>query len=146
MLYVRGFKVVQRMWKNMVETTTEVTATRTELLSDTVALAMQQEGAQEGAQAGVEALMKSGIGTMIQFVLLAAAVFLTVGALFAVAAAGMCRLSQDTSRQADFTGYIKSAGIMLACVLVLGAGPDVLAALGFETLQYISPIDVFTGG
>lgn len=128
----------------MVGTTTAGTTTGTELLSDGVALAMQ-EGTQEGAQAGVEALMQSGIGTMIQFGLLTIAVFLSVGSLFAIGAAGMARMSQDTSRQAEVGGYVKSAAFMLACAAVLGAGPEILTALGFETFQYVSPVNVFGG-
>jgi hypothetical protein len=97
------------------------------------------------AQAGVRALMESGVGTMIQFGLLLMAVLLSVGSLFAIGAAGMSRMSQDAGRQGDVAKYAATAAIMLACAAVLGAGPEILSALGFQTMDYISPINVFTG-
>lgn len=97
------------------------------------------------AQAGVDALMNSGIGTMIQFGLLMLAIILSIGSLFMVGAAGMAQMSQDTGRQSNVSTYLASAGVMLACAAVAGAGPEILAALGFETFDHISAVNVFTG-
>lgn len=101
-----------------------------------IAIAMQ-------AQDGVEAMFNGGLGTLIQFGLLTMATFLSIGALFLVGAAGMARLSQDTGRQAQASKYVIGALVMLGCATILGAGPSILAALGFETMQYIDPVNVF---
>jgi len=95
------------------------------------------------AQDGVQALFEGGLGTLVQFGLLVMATALSIAALFMIGAAGMARMSQDTGRQAKASGYIVTALFMLGCAVILGAGPAVLTALGFETMQFIDPVNVF---
>lgn len=97
------------------------------------------------AQAGVDALMSSGIGTLVQFGLLMLAIILSIGSLFMIGAAGMARMSQDSGRQDNVSTYLASAAIMLGCAAVMGAGPEILSALGFKTFDHISAVNVFTG-
>ena len=97
------------------------------------------------AQAAADAAMSSGLGTLIQFGLLMICMILSIGALFALGAAGISRMSQDAGRQSDVSTYLASAGIMLGIAALVGAGPEILSALGFETFQYISPVNVFAG-
>lgn len=94
----------------------------------------------------MEALFASGLGTIIQFVLFLMAVGLSIGALFMLGAAGFARQSGDASTQSKTSEYLYDAVKMLAFAAILGAGPAVLAALGFETMTYIDPINVFSGG
>lgn len=112
--------------------------------SDLVRTAVQFGVIPLDAQAGVEAVMKSGIGEMIQFALLMMCVALSVGSLFALGAAGLSHMSQDAGRQSNVSKYLASSGIMLATAAVLGASPEILQAIGFETFEYISPVNVFS--
>ena len=97
------------------------------------------------AQAGLQALMQSGVGTIIQFGLLVFTVVLSIAALFKIGMAGVNRMSQDAGRQGKVGGDLSDAAYMLVVAVVLGAGPEVLTALGFRTFQYISPVSVFAG-
>lgn len=98
------------------------------------------------AQDALNALFDSLLGEIIQFVLLLITTFLSIGAIFLFGAAGMAFLSQDAQRQNQVSGYITAAFVVLAIAAVVGVGPTVLAALGFETMQYIEPVDMVTGG
>jgi hypothetical protein len=96
------------------------------------------------AAEAVAAVFESGLGTIIQFALLMFVTILVIGSLFAFGAAGLARMSQDAGRQGSVGTYLASAGIMLLVAVVLGAGPEILSALGFEVLDHISPVNIFS--
>lgn len=97
------------------------------------------------AQAAVEALMNSGLATLIQFAMLLLAVVLTGGAIILAGLAGVANMSQDASRQHEASRYIRAAGIALVAAMIVGAGPEILTALGMETAEHFNAINVFSG-
>lgn len=97
------------------------------------------------AQAAADATMNSGLGALIQYVLLMLTIALSIGGLLMIGAAGLARLSQDSGRQGNVTTYLASAVLAFGIAMVLGAGPEILSALGMQTFEHVSPVRVFGG-
>lgn len=97
-------------------------------------------------QSAVEAVMTSGLGTLVQFALLVFTIVLSIGGLFLIGAAGMARLSQDSGRQGNVGQYLTGALIVFGIAAVLGAGPEIMSELGMQTFDHISPVSVFQSG